>query len=125
MINFGQMGDTTINDAVGLRDWYVEYARVAQLDSLLATGGLPFLINRLPTVQCVALYDLFLSESLEGGFHARVLLHNFEHVYEGSNKLAMETHGEASLPVVLDQWASWQTRQRRPVDANWGLPPRA
>ena len=124
MINFvRKMGDTTINDAVGLRDWYVEYARVAQLDSLLATGGLPFLINRLPTVQCVALYDLFLSESLEGGFHARVLLHNFEHVYEGSNKLAMETHGEAIFGfVVLDQWASWQTRQRRPVETNWGPP---
>lgn len=115
-------GDVVIHSALDLRVWCSEYARVALLGGPMWATPEFSPSSELPVVQCVALYDLFLAESYEGGFFAATLLDNFSRAVplntkEGVRHLTMETHGEAIFGfVILDYWARRAARPDPTVD---------
>ena len=119
MINFvRKMGDTTINDAVGLRDWYVTSGRLKQL----ATGGCSSTGSTVQASRCTT-----SSSPSPRRLPCPCLLHNFGHVYEGSKswpwrraRLSLPVRPVATAPASTGGLPQGHEPRRflsRPVDA--------
>lgn len=121
MMNFTRsIGDVTCSGFLELRVWIREHARTASLEVGSGTTiGFPtqaMAYGKLPMVQSVAVYDLFLKESHAEGFFNKMLLDNFSRALPRASNtmlarlrsISIDTHAEAILGfVVLDFWANW------------------
>lgn len=113
------IGDVTCSSFLELWVWMREHARSASLKIGSGTTiGSPRWadLSKLPMVQSVAVYDLFLKESHDKGFFNTLLLDNFSRALPRASSamlarlrsISIDTHAEAILGfVVLDFWANW------------------